>query len=154
MKVARVSTSLMASAERAVLPSLRQQPSERSRFDEAALSACEGCLREHAQERASAATASSREHASAQEAAKRRQSQLDAVRRRADQAEREFREVVHELKAGRAAVSEAESAQRRHRESLRALAREAAAKSAELRSLERLLASFRSLTSDGSADAA
>jgi len=97
MRTAGVAQSLMAGAERAVLPALRCPPKKRSRFDEAALSACEGCLREHCQEQVARAVASDQRRRAAEEVVCRRRARVAAIQGCATEAAGALQDNIREL---------------------------------------------------------
>lgn len=142
MKAANVAASLLAPAERAVLPALRMRPGERSRFDEAALAACEGCLREHMQERRTAAAAARREHLAAEGDAKRQKAQVDAAGAEVAAAQRALREVIAALQQDRAALDAVASECRGLAARLRHLRDEAVRKRQALVTCESTLATL------------
>jgi len=124
---ASASDQLMSSVLKRVIPALKMKPDSRERFDEAALSAVEGCLRAHVKEKADEAAVAERSAIAARGRAKRLQEEADDAKRRVDEAATLLKQDKEALRALTSTLKQASEASRQHAAHVRALSLEAKA---------------------------
>jgi len=145
MKAARVGETLMGSALRALLPALRMKPERRTKFDEAAMSAAEGCFAEYHQELSVAQARRNREFAELQANQQRLQASIDEAREWQRAATEALRDAQDEVAACWTRVNVAQSARQSHTRFLQHLRQEAASFKTELVEIDRVQTTIRPL---------
>lgn len=138
MKLAKVGQTLVGSAQKALLPALRMQPVSRGKFDEAAISAAEGCFREYMQDRMEQTVGLNRETASAQEAVCRVKRNVEAAKVHCEAARDSVRCAKEELANRRIRVEAAHEACQLHKKTVTELAQAAKDHKADLMDLDDL----------------